>query len=154
MMKKTAIFAVALAFCCFGPSLYGQTETASQTAPQASSPILQMYDQALDQVAERAMRTVVEINVTSYGVPEHGQDGDTQSLRRERALGSGVIVDPDGYIITNNHVVAGAFRIRVTVAPATFELVPYHTHFSHQQRIYDATLVGTNRYADLAVIKI
>jgi serine protease Do len=154
MMKKTAIFAVALAFCCFGPSLYGQTETASQTAPQASSPILQMYDQALDQVAERAMRTVVEINVTSYGVPEHGQDGDTQSLRRERALGSGVIVDPDGYIITNNHVVAGALRIRVTVAPATFELVPYHTHFSHQQRIYDATLVGTNRYADLAVIKI
>jgi hypothetical protein len=48
-----------------------------------------MYDQALDQIAERAMRTVVEINVTSYSVPEHGQDGDTQNLRRERALGSG-----------------------------------------------------------------
>jgi serine protease Do len=152
MMKKTAI--LALAFLCFVLALHGQTETPDPSLPKPSPPILQMYDQALDQIAERAMRTVVEINVTSYSVPEHGQEGDTQSLRRERALGSGVIVDPDGYIITNNHVVAGALRIRVTIAPATFELVPYHTHLSHQQRIYDATLIGTNRYADLAVIKI
>src|ERR1700733_6593231 len=152
MMKKTAT--LALAFFCFVLALHGQTETPDQSLPKPSPPILQMYDQALDQIAERAMRTVVEINVTSYSVPEHGEEGDTQSLRRERALGSGVIVDPDGYIITNNHVVAGALRIRVTIAPATFELVPYHTHLSHQQRIYDATLIGTNRYADLAVIKI
>jgi serine protease Do len=127
MMKKTATLAVA--FFCFVLSLHSQTETPSQNPSKPPSPILEMYDQALDQVAERAMRTVVEINVTSYSVPEHGEEGDTQSLRRERALGSGVIVDPDGYIITNNHVVAGALRIR-------------------------ATLIGTNRYADLAVIKI
>jgi serine protease Do len=154
MMGKTATLVLVPAFCCFALSLYGQNETASPTTAQPSPPILQVYDQALDQIAERAMRTVVEINVTSYSVPEHGEEGDTQSLRRERALGSGVIVDPNGYIITNNHVVAGALRIRVTIAPATFELVPYHTHFSQQQRIYEATLIGTNRYADLAVIKI
>jgi serine protease Do len=113
MMKKTAT--LALAFFCFVLSLHGQTETPNQNPSKPSSPILQMYDQALDQIAERAMRTVVEINVTSYGVPEDGQEGDSQSLRRERALGSGVIVDSDGYIITNNHVVAGALRIRVTI---------------------------------------
>ena len=152
MMKKTATW--ALAFFCSALSLYGQTGAPNPVAAQPAPPILQIYDQALDQIAEQAMRTVVEINVTSYGVPEHDQDDDTQNLRRERALGSGVIVDPNGYIITNNHVVAGALRIRVTLAPATFELVPYHTHLSREQRIYDATLIGTNRYADLAVIKI
>jgi len=154
MMRSTTTLTLAMTLLCSGLPLYGQIEAGNPAPAQTSPPILQLYDQALDQVAERAMRTVVEINVTSYGIPEHGQDTETQNLRRERALGSGVIVDPDGYIITNNHVVAGALRIRVTVSPATFELVPYHTHFSHQQRVYDATLIGTNRYADLALIKI
>jgi serine protease Do len=99
------------------------------------------------------MRSVVEIEVTGYGVPEH-DDNNSQMLQRQRSLGSGVIVDPDGYIVTNNHVVAGAVRIRVILAPATVELVPYHTSLARRQRVYEAKLIGTNRYADLAVIKI
>jgi serine protease Do len=63
-------------------------------------------------------------------------------------------VDPDGYIVTNNHVVAGALRIRVTLAPTTVEMVPYHTSLAHRQCVYEAKLIGTNRSADLAVIKI
>ena len=69
-------------------------------------------------------------------------------------MGSGVIVDPDGYIVTNNHVVAGALRIRVTISPATIELVTGRTVLSRKEHVYDAKLIGTNRYADLAVIKI
>ena len=120
--------------------------------PPASS-ILQEFDHALDQVAEKAMRSVVEIDVTGYGVPEH-DDSNSQLLQRQRSLGSGVIVDRDGYIVTNNHVVAGALRIRVTLAPTTVEMVPYHTSLAHRQRVYEARLIGTNRYADLAVLKI
>jgi serine protease Do len=121
---------------------------------QATAPsILQEYDQALDQVAEKAMRSVVEIEVTGYGVPEH-DDSNSQMLQRQRSLGSGVIVDPDGYIVTNNHVVNGAVRIRVILAPATVEMVPYHTSLAQRQRVYEAKLIGRNRYADLAVIKI
>jgi len=70
------------------------------------------------------------------GFPPDGQD------LRERSLGSGVIVDSKGYIITNAHVVEKADRIRVKLMndPATVT--------------YDATVVGTDRETDLAVIKI
>jgi serine protease Do len=68
-----------------------------------------------------------------------GPDG--QDLR-ERSLGSGVIVDSKGYIITNRHVVEKADRIRVKLMndPATVT--------------YDATVIGTDQETDLAVIKI
>ena len=122
----------------------------------AVPPILQQYDQALDQVAERAMQSVVEIEVTGFGVPEHdqSQNQNQQNLQRQRAIGSGVIVDPEGYIVTNNHVVAGALRIRVILAPATVELVSHGARLANPQRVYEARLIGTNRYADLALIKI
>jgi serine protease Do len=122
-----------------------------------SATVLKEYDQAIDQVAERAMQSVVEIEVTGYGVPESDKDsggGQSQALVRQRSLGSGVIVDPDGYIITNNHVVAGALRIRVIIAPATVELVSGNTKLHNPQRVYDAKLIGTTRYADVALIKI
>ena len=101
------------------------------------------------------MQSVVEIEVTGYGAPEQGQDqGQTQTLERQRSIGSGVIVDPDGYIMTNNHVVAGALRIRVIIAPATVELVSGNTRMNNPQRVYEAKLIGTTKYADLALIKI
>jgi len=58
---------------------------------------------------------------------------------RERSLGSGVIVSPDGYILTNNHVVAGATEILVT------------TSDKHE---YKARVVGTDSKTDLAVLKV
>jgi serine protease Do len=59
--------------------------------------------------------------------------------RVERGLGSGVIISPDGYIVTNNHVVEGAGDIRVTMS--NHEILP-------------AKLIGTDPLTDLAVIKI
>jgi serine protease Do len=61
---------------------------------------------------------------------------------RERSLGSGVIVDSKGYIVTNAHVVEKADRIRVKLMndPATVT--------------YDATVIGVDKETDLAVIKI
>jgi len=55
------------------------------------------------------------------------------------AMGSGVIVSPDGYIVTNNHVVQDAFEINVTM---------------NDKREYKATIVGTDPSTDLALIKI
>src|SRR5271157_2551299 len=71
-----------------------------------------------------------------------GPDGGGMGDMRERSLGSGVIVDPKGYIVTNNHVVEKADRIRVKLMndPATVT--------------YDATVVGVDKETDLAVIKI
>src|SRR6202453_658056 len=143
-MRK--VFWLALGGTILSLPLYGQNQ----------SEILKDYDQAIDQVAEHAMQSVVEIEVTGYGVPESDKDQgqQPQALVRQRSLGSGVIVDPDGYIMTNNHVVAGALRIRVVIAPATVEMVSGNTHLHNPQRVYEAKLIGTTHYADLALIKI
>jgi serine protease Do len=57
----------------------------------------------------------------------------------EHGLGSGVIISPDGYIVTNNHVIDGAMDIRVTMT---------------DRRILKAKLIGADPLTDLAVIKI
>jgi serine protease Do len=72
-----------------------------------------------------------------------GQGGGMpQQDMRQRALGSGVIVDPKGYIVTNNHVVDKADKIKVNLMgdPETVS--------------YDATVIGVDKETDLAVIKI
>src|SRR5262249_39125743 len=59
--------------------------------------------------------------------------------QREHSLGSGVIVNPDGYILTNNHVVDGATDISV---------------FTRDRKKFTAKLVGTDPQTDVAVLKI
>jgi serine protease Do len=59
--------------------------------------------------------------------------------QRERGLGSGVIVSPNGYILTNNHVVDGATDVKVTLS---------------DKRDYRARVVGTDPKVDLAILKI
>ncbi len=59
--------------------------------------------------------------------------------RVEHGLGSGVIISPDGYIVTNNHVVDGATDVRVTMS---------------DRRILPAKVIGTDPLTDLAVIKV
>ncbi len=156
-IRLTFPFALLLAGLLLLQPIQGQTQAVKTTpaAGEAQSTVLKEYDQAIDQIAERAMQSVVEIEVTGYGVPEKDQDqGSQQSLERQRSLGSGVIVDPDGYIMTNNHVVNGALRIRVIVAPATVELMSGNTRLGHPQRVFEAKLIGATKYADLALLKI
>ncbi|WP_109487562.1 trypsin-like peptidase domain-containing protein [Occallatibacter savannae] len=57
----------------------------------------------------------------------------------EHGIGSGIIISPDGYIVTNNHVVNDATQIKVTL---------------NDRRVYPAKLVGVDKLNDLAVIKI
>ena len=65
--------------------------------------------------------------------------GDIPQKRIKKALGSGVIISKDGYIVTNNHVVSDAQKIVV---------------FTHDGKKYKAKLIGTDAKTDLAVIKI
>ncbi len=67
-------------------------------------------------------------------------DNQNEGPTAERSLGSGVVVDPKGYILTNNHVIDQATKIEVTI-----DKDPKH---------YQAKLIGTDQLTDLAVIKI
>ena len=65
--------------------------------------------------------------------------GPREYEREYRGLGSGLIIAPEGYILTNNHVVGGADELKVTLA---------------DKRTFDAETVGTDPATDLAVIKL
>src|SRR6266481_5616751 len=71
-----------------------------------------------------------------FGVPLENAPRE----RREQALGSGVIISEDGYILTNNHVVDGADEIKVALAD--------------DKTVYDAKVIGTDPQTDIAVIKV
>jgi serine protease Do len=62
-----------------------------------------------------------------------------QQPQIEHGIGSGIIISPDGYIVTNNHVINGAMQIRVTL---------------HDRRVLTAKLIGADKLTDLAVIKV
>jgi len=123
-----------------------------QKAP-ASPTLLQELDSSLEKVVAKVSPAVVQIAVTGYGPLEDHGHTDTSRIARQRAIGSGVIVDPDGYIITNAHVVEGAQRIHVILPPrggdSTLELQPIHA-----EQILDARVVGSHKQSDLALLKV
>ncbi|MEZ5539368.1 MAG: trypsin-like peptidase domain-containing protein [Pseudomonadales bacterium] len=95
--------------------------------------------------AEIAMPAVVNIYTRKY-VRRLAVEGDafgqqyiTPQERVEGSLGSGVIVSTDGYVLTNHHVIAGAYQILVSL---------------HDGRDAQAKLVGVDQETDLAVLKI
>jgi serine protease Do len=121
-------------------------------------------DQAMETLAARVTPAIVNVTVTSRSranvagdLPDGLQDSPfgqffgqqfgqqfghqmrPQQPRVEHGLGSGVIISPDGYIVTNNHVVDGATDVRVTMS---------------DRRILPAKVVGTDPLTDLAVIKV
>ncbi len=120
-------------------------------------------DKAMETLAARVTPAVVNVTVTSRvkaeannkEIPEDmqqffgGQGGpfgqffgphmQQRQPQIEHGLGSGVVISPDGYIVTNNHVIDGAVDIRVTTS---------------NRHILKAKLIGTDPLTDLAVIKV
>src|SRR5713226_10187375 len=90
--------------------------------------LLRQFDNSLQALASRVSPAVVQITVTGFG-PEGEKSKDGVSLVvRQRAIGSGLILDSDGYIMTNAHVVEGAQQIRVVlpspVAESPLDIAP------------------------------
>jgi len=130
---------------------------------------LTSLDREMESVAARVSPAVVNIAVTSHGHDQEtsaqedqgdgvgrgqGTQGLPPELRRffgqggsvgpqaeqlQHGVGSGVIISPDGYIVTNGHVVDGATQIRVTL---------------HDRRILKGTVVGVDKLTDIAVVKV
>ena len=126
-------------------------------------------DSAVESVAARVTPAVVNVSVTSRVKAGLGEDEDSDQgsanpfgalppgfqrffdqpnqrgqhimppTQVEHGIGSGIIISPDGYIVTNNHVVDGATEVRVTL---------------NDRRVLKAKVVGTDKLTDLAVIKV
>jgi serine protease Do len=122
-------------------------------------------DRAMENLAAHVTPAVVNVTVTSRTKPDRtgqqmpedmqqffgqgspfggfgqffGPHMQQQQPQIEHGLGSGVVISPDGYIVTNNHVVDGATDIRVTTS---------------NRKVYKAKLIGTDPLTDLAVVKV
>lgn len=123
-----------------------------QVVSRIPADMLTQFSGSLQQLASKVSPSVVQIEVTGFGPAETGDRTNTALIVRQHAIGAGVIVDPDGYIMTNLHVVAGAQRIRVVVSepPATLDDTPG----SGNVRILDAKVIGSQKETDLALLKI
>src|SRR5512144_36352 len=143
------------------PAAVAQSRPAPAAPAPDSKALLRALEDAFVSVADRATPSVVNVSVRVK--PEAAQEGapspEMEERYREffgpelferffrrrapredgRAAGSGVIVDPRGYILTNNHVVENAAAIEVRLS---------------DDRKFPATLVGRDARTDLAVLKV
>ncbi|MDQ2944338.1 MAG: S1C family serine protease, partial [Acidobacteriota bacterium] len=77
--------------------------------------VLDQFSESVQALSAQVAPSVVQISVTRYAPREERASGRIGVvLGRQQGVGSGVVVDPDGYIITNAHVVEGAQRIKVS----------------------------------------
>lgn len=161
-IAPAVVLAVTISFGAY-EVLKPQVARAATAAPATSAlddnsvSSLLALDNAMETLAARVTPAIVNVTVTAKskvnlsdnddGLQEQlppgfrqffGQPIEPQN-RIEHGLGSGVIISPDGYIVTNNHVVDGATDIRVTMS---------------DRRVLPAKLVGRDALTDLAVLKV
>jgi len=123
------------------------------TRPAEPPAVLQQLNSAIEQLTARISPAVVQILVTGYGALEENNRGQTALITREQAIGSGVILDRDGYIMTNAHVVEGAERIHVALPMPSVDY-PERMAPAGKQRIVEARLIGLHKETDLALLKL
>ncbi|HEX3377889.1 MAG TPA: trypsin-like peptidase domain-containing protein [Candidatus Acidoferrales bacterium] len=138
----------------FTPGAHGQSKKIGQG--QATDALHQLND-SVEALIRRVSPSIVQIQVSGFASTEEATQGQTSVIvGKQRTIGSGVIVDPDGYIVTNAHVVKGAQRIEVIVPPPPISDKDKDSDSAQNGRehVYDARVVGVTTRLDLAVIKI
>jgi serine protease Do len=124
--------------------------------PAATVGLLRDLNASVEDLTARVALSVVQVVVTGYAaaVDEHvGAEGGLV-IGRQRSIGSGAIVDPDGYIITNAHVVAGARQVQVVLHRDTTADGPVRSLALLAGQTVDARVVGTATDIDLALLKV
>jgi serine protease Do len=134
--------------CCF--SLFASAAHGQQAADDT----LHKLNESVDALIKKVSPSVVQILVTGYGPIEAGDRGNTAVvIGRQRAIGSGFVIDSGGYIVTNAHVVAGAQHVQV-VLPQSGSDGSLQAILAARTDIVPARIVGVAREVDLALLKV
>ena len=128
--------------------------TAEATGDEShNSNLLRQFNGSLQALVAKVSPAVVQIQTAGLAPLEASKKNGVALIVRQRAIGSGVIVDPDGYIMTNAHVVEGAERVRV-VLPVPPSRSPLEITPVGKRQVLDAKVVGIHKETDLALLKI
>jgi len=149
-MKHFRFFLIPLLAATFGFSAFAQAQTPAAAVPQSRPQITLSFAPLVKQVAPAVVNIYTQ-RVVQQRVSPLFQDPFFRQFfgaqlppglsrqRMENSLGSGVIVKPDGLIVTSNHVIRGADQIRVVLS---------------DRREFDAKLVAADEHSDLAVLRV
>jgi serine protease Do len=121
-------------------------------APNANAEIsLQEISNSFEAVSKEVTKAVVQIYTTGYG-PSQG--ADLAPITIQRGTGSGIILDPNGYIVTNAHVVELARHVKVMIPFSEEERAASRSILKVHARVVGGQVVGVDHETDLAVIKV
>lgn len=152
LLPQVMVRFVLVCICGVAALLWPGAGLVLGSPAKLDSDLLHELSDSFQSLTRKVSPAVVQIQVTSYGPVRGGDERSAALIGMQHVTGSGVIVDPDGYIITNAHVVAGAQRVRAILSPASGGSPP--AVLSSFTRILDATIVGQDENMDLALLKI
>jgi serine protease Do len=112
-------------------------------------------NESVDALTKKVWPSVVQILVTSYGAREEarGRTDTNVVVGRQRSSGSGFVIDPEGYIMTNAHVVSGAQRVEIVLPPENADGT-LASALSGRTQLIPARIVGVTSELDLALLKV
>ena len=137
-------------------SVVAAVPAGAQKAPVPTPDSLARMNDSIDVLTRKVWPSVVQILVSSYGAREEpeGRGGASGVVfGRQRSVGSGFVIDPDGYIMTNAHVVSGAQRVQIAL-PADNADGTLGTALSSRMKLVPARIVGITTELDLALLKV
>jgi serine protease Do len=157
----TAAAILCLALVAPLASLGAQKPAPAANTPAPSAPpqnprtdLLRQFSSSLDALSAQVSPSVVQILVTGFRALQEKDDSETALIGKQRSLGSGIIVDSTGYIITNAHVVKGAQRVRVVLTSPSPSESQVDKTLSQHLPPQTAKIIGTAPDFDLALLKI
>jgi serine protease Do len=147
MIRRLALAVVVLL-------LIGPPRVPAPAAQSRTAAALGDLSRSLQDLADRVSPSVVQIFVTGYGVRDEEDPAGRGEPILERSSGSGVIVDADGYIVTNAHVVENATRLEVELPLAATGASPGKSIVKRRGRVMGAQVVAIDHETDIAVVKV